>query len=277
MRDLADAARRRDDARLREVMTRQESIFTRKEVDRAFAWAGYFGEDRKPHRERFLAPREVVGLRKTADGPVTAYTTRQVLAEERAAQRAARKLHNNKAFQLKPETVKAAAIKRTLSPEQVAALEHATGPEGLAIIVGEAGTGKSWTGAAIREAYQAEKYEIRGLAKTNKVVGNLRRDGFTAATIDSELKAVAENPAHWKSGKTVLLVDEFAQLSTCEVEALARIGAERGVKVIAVGHDKQTGSVERGGMFAVFRDEFGAAACRKSGASRRRISSARST
>ena len=57
------------------------------------------------------------------------------------------------------------------------------------MIAGEAGTGKSATIEAMREAYQEAGYRVPGLAWTNAVVQDMKRDGFTdAATIASEMK-----------------------------------------------------------------------------------------
>ena len=51
-------------------------------------------------------------------------------------------------------------------------------PEGLAIIDGQAGTGKSFTMAAIREAYEEAGYRVIGLGPTNAVAQDMRGDGF---------------------------------------------------------------------------------------------------
>jgi Relaxase/Mobilisation nuclease domain len=111
MHTLADAARRSDYAALRAALTVKEATFSRKDVDRAFAWAGYFGSERTKPRDTFLAEREIVPLRERADGPVKAYTTRAILAEERAVQRDARALHERRGFGLKLDTVAAQGIK----------------------------------------------------------------------------------------------------------------------------------------------------------------------
>ena len=62
--------------------------------------------------------------------------------------------------------------------EQAHAFRHATGAEGLAIIDGQAGTGKSYTMAAIREAYEAAGYRVIGLAPTNAVAQDMRARRF---------------------------------------------------------------------------------------------------
>ena len=62
--------------------------------------------------------------------------------------------------------------------EQRRAFIRAVGDEGLALIDGQAGTGKSYTMAAIRTAYEAEGYRVIGLAPTNAVSSDMARDGF---------------------------------------------------------------------------------------------------
>ena len=57
-----------------------------------------------------------------------------------------------------------------MSAEQVHAFRHCTGEEGLALIDVQAGTGKSFTMAAIRDAYEAAGHHVIGLAFTRKAV-----------------------------------------------------------------------------------------------------------
>ena len=74
-----------------------------------------------------------------------------------------------------------AAKYRTITPEQTRAFRHATGAEGLALIDGQAGTGKSFTMAAIREAYEAPGIASSAWRPTNKVAKNMANDGFAHA------------------------------------------------------------------------------------------------
>src|ERR1017187_9456276 len=66
----------------------------------------------------------------------------------------------------------------TLRRDQCTAFEHATEPGGLALIDGQAGTGKSFTVSAIRSAYEDAGYNVIGLAPTNAVAQEMGRDGF---------------------------------------------------------------------------------------------------
>src|ERR1019366_8130402 len=128
------------------------------------------------------------------------------------------------------------------------------------LIAGEAGTGKSTTFAAIREGLEAEGYHVIGQSHTNKVVQAMRADGFDhAATVTSELMRLDNWRGDPWNRRTVIMVDEFAQLSTGQLAALFGHAARSGAKIIGAGDDKQFASIERGGLFNVLKAEHGAA------------------
>ena len=120
-----------------------------------------------------------------ADGPITRYTTRTVLEAEGHVLRAAQGLDRNRRHGVSDTACARRArqrqIQRSITREQARAVRHATGAEGLALIDGQAGTGKSYTMAAIREAYEASGYRVVGLAPTNAVAQDMQRDGFRHA------------------------------------------------------------------------------------------------
>ena len=135
----------------------------------------------------------------------------------------------------------------------------ATEAGGLAVIAGEAGTGKSTTLAAVRDAYEAAGYRVIGMAWTNAIVQNLQRDGFGhATTIAAELKRLESGAGQW-DGRTVLIVDEAAMLSTRHLAAVTAQARAAGAKLILAGDDRQLASIERGGMFGALKERHGAA------------------
>jgi AAA domain-containing protein len=111
---------------------------------------------------------------------------------------------------------------------------------------------------AIRDAYVEAGYRVHGLAWTNAVVQDMKRDGFTkASTMASEFKRLEIGPAKWDF-RTVLIVDEAAMLATKHMAELTAKARASGAKLILVGDDKQLASIERGGMFSALRQEHGA-------------------
>ena len=256
---LIDAVQRRDAEAVLAHVTRDKATFQAWEVNRVLRYGDLADGERAKFRAEILGQQNVIGLRATADAPITRYTTREVLAAEMALQRNAAALAEDKRHGGDAFRIDLASARFTLKPEQDAALRHLTGAEGFAVLWGEAGTGKSHTLKAVRSAYVAEGKNVIGLAWTNSVVKQMHGDGFKQAnTIASEMWALDHGRTNWNRN-TVLVVDEAAMIST---EALARVAAgakQAGAKLILAGDDKQLSSIERGGMFETLRQSHGAA------------------
>ncbi len=259
LHQIVDAIEARDGAAIVGRLTERNPTFTARELDKALSYGTLSKEERAEFRNQILAQKNVVGLRETADSPVTRYTTRDVLASERALMRDARDMAGDRSHGLNKDRIEEASAAFTLKPEQAEALRHLTGAEGFAILWGEAGTGKSHTLNATRAAYEAEGRKAIGLAWTNDVAQQMRGDGFAHAdTIASELKLFESGRTAWDK-KTVLIVDEAAMVATEHLAHLAAAARATGAKLILAGDDKQLGSIERGGMFETLRQTHGAA------------------
>jgi hypothetical protein len=196
-------------------------------------------------------PREAVGLR---------YTTRSILDCESYVLEAAASLKNHTGHGVGEDRRAAVLTGKygTMTAEQVHAFRHCTGEEGLAIIDGQAGTGKSFTLAAIRDAYEAEGHRVIGLAFTRKVVGNLTRDGFDASTIHKALRDLNQGRTKWDQ-KTVVMVDEAGMVDTKFMALVTAHARDAGAKLILVGDDRQISSIDHGGMFALLKKRHDAA------------------
>lgn len=258
-----DAVAARDPGAVLELMTEKRATFTERELTRALAKEIRGPLRRAQFAEKVLGHKEAVRLSDEPGGPTTRYSSRAVLLAERYVLRDAEALAKASRHDA-GDKVRAAVLARgefaTMRAEQAAAYRHATGAGGLALIDGQAGTGKSYTMAAIRQAYEAAGHGVIGLAPTNAVAEDMRRDGFRrAATVHSELFALNNNRTSW-GNRTVVMVDEAAMLDTRLMAMVASHARAAGAKLILVGDDRQLSSIERGGMFAALRQQYGAAA-----------------
>jgi Ti-type conjugative transfer relaxase TraA len=257
-----DAAAARDPGKLLDKLTRNNATFTRRELNRA-AEKGFDNvKERSDFVAEILARAEIIPLREKGSDSVSRYTTRAVIEQEASALKDARTMAGDRSY----SGITADGLRRTLADnahldaEQRAAVLHATGPGRFALIAGEAGTGKSTTFAAIREGLEAEGYRVIGQSHTNKVVQAMRADGFDhAATVTGELMRLDNGRGDPWNSRTVIMVDEFAQLSTAQEAGLFSHAARSGAKIIGAGDDKQFASIERGGLFNVLKAEHGAA------------------
>ena len=258
---LREAVEARDREKILDYLTDNSPTFDRKDLDRALQRGGMKdAAERDKYALELLAGHNVIGLRETADAPVTRYTTRDVLAAERQVMRDAKALYESSLHQVtgidQHDTLSQHAH---LDPEQRRAFYHLTRGDGLSIMAGEAGTGKSATLAAVRDAYEAAGCRVIGMAWTNAVVQDMQKEGFrNTTTIASELKRLEHGSSQWDR-RTVLVVDEAAMLATKHLAAVMEKAREAGAKLILAGDDRQLTSIERGGMFGTLQREYGAA------------------
>jgi hypothetical protein len=146
-----------------------------------------------------------------------------------------------------------------LRPDQRLAFDHAVDADGLKIIEGRAGTGKSYSLAAIRDGHEHAGRRVVGLAPTNAVAQDLKTDGFTeASTVHAELFRLKNGRTNWDR-RTVVVVDEAAMLDSRVTGELLAEARRAGAKVILAGDDRQLASIERGGLFTALREQHGAA------------------
>jgi hypothetical protein len=128
-----------------------------------------------------------------------------------------------------------------------------TGGEGLVVVVGEAGTGKTYALVAAAQGWAACPAELRVAAPTWRAANVLRSEGLEATSVarllaELDRAAAAGRPALAEG--SVLVVDEAGMVDS---RAMARLidHAERAeAKLVLIGDPAQLGEIEAGGLFA---------------------------
>lgn len=271
---LAKAAARAlllDPKNLLSTITTRQAVFTRRDLYRLLRRHDIVDGEAESIVARALADPEILRLAQSPGGTRhDLFTTRTVRDQERRIVDAAARIRNRglAAADLRALEAAAASVEKTrpLTAEQHAAFKHCLGAEGLTLIQGLAGAGKSYTMSVIREAYERAGYRVLGVAPTNSVASDMAADGFhTASTIHLELiRQESDSDRHtpWNA-KTCIIVDEAAMLDANIYERLLRLAAEMGARIVLVGDDKQLSSIERGGIYAYLRRTHGCATLRE--------------
>ena len=147
----------------------------------------------------------------------------------------------------------------TLSGEQRVALGRITGSEGLASVVGYAGSGKSAMLGVAREAWEDAGYTVRGAALSGIAAENLESgSGIQSRTIASLEHA-------WGQGREqlgprdVLVVDEAGMIGSRQMERVLSHARDAGAKVVMVGDPEQLQAIEAGAAFRSVTERHGAA------------------
>jgi hypothetical protein len=126
------------------------------------------------------------------------------------------------------------------------------------VVVGRAGSGKTWALGLAREAFELDGYQVLGIAPTGIATVGLAEEGFSEArTVDRLLLDLAKGPVELDQ-RTVLVVDEAAMVATRKLAPLLEHAERAGAKVVLVGDDRQFASIQAGGGFRALRLRLGA-------------------
>jgi hypothetical protein len=132
------------------------------------------------------------------------------------------------------------------------------GGAGVAVVVGRAGSGKTWALGLAREAFELAGHQVLGTAPTGIATVGLADEGFTDANTVDRLLLDLQHGRVKLNSRTVLVVDEAAMVATRKLVPLLAHAEQAGAKVVLVGDDRQFASIDAGGGFRALRLRLGA-------------------
>jgi conjugative relaxase-like TrwC/TraI family protein len=209
--------------------------------------------------DRFLGERSVrVGRDRRLDAD--RYSTPQLLEVERQLVASAVERRDERCAQVRPEVVRSVLDRHpTAGADQAAMVQDVCrSGSGVVLVVGRAGSGKTWTLGLAREAFQLDGYRVLGCAPTGIATVGLGEEGFSEIrTVDRLLWDLDRKQAELDA-RTVLVADEAAMLGTRKLAPLLEHAERVGAKVVLVGDDRQFASIQAGGGFRALRLRLGA-------------------
>jgi hypothetical protein len=152
-----------------------------------------------------------------------------------------------------PESVHAALIARPLlSHEQAAMVERLTrSGAGVEVVVGVAGSGKTFALGAAREAWVSSDHRVIGAALSARAAAELQDGSGIPSTTLARLLADLDRPdAGGLPPRCVLVVDEAAMVGTRQLARLLEHAHAVGAKAVLVGDHHQLSEIDAGGAFA---------------------------
>jgi ATP-dependent exoDNAse (exonuclease V) alpha subunit len=138
----------------------------------------------------------------------------------------------------------------TLTREQKFVVKRLCGDgDGVAVLAGKPGTGKTFTLAAAREAWQSAGYPVLGVATARRAAAALRDGAGIQSTSTFALLGNLNNRGASMPGRCVLVVDEASMVATRDIAALVDAVHEVDGKVVLVGDHRQLPELQAGGTF----------------------------
>jgi conjugative relaxase-like TrwC/TraI family protein len=140
----------------------------------------------------------------------------------------------------------------------------------LEVLVGPAGTGKSYTVGTLVELWEeAFGTDVFGVAVSQNAVDVLRDEGIPRGANVSQFLAWHDKLAHGKIDERfrdqyalrpgqLLVIDEASTISTVELTKVVQIATDAGAKVLVTGDPNQLGAVGVGGAMQLLVDQVGA-------------------
>lgn len=263
------------------LITGEKSVFDRHDVARALH--RYINDDPQEFRQAFakvMASPALVELQPERADPATGeielarYSTREMVEIESAMAESASRMNVALSHGVDRHYVDRAIEKQDaaiwtstgdasarLSDEQRRAIEHITGPERIAAVVGYAGAGKSTMLAAAREAWEAQGYHVHGAALSGKAAEGLEESsGIQSRTLASWSRSW-ENPHsgdRYALGRgDVFVIDEAGMVGSRQLARFVGEAEARGAKIVLVGDHEQLQAIGAGAPFRAITEEIG--------------------
>jgi conjugative relaxase-like TrwC/TraI family protein len=237
-------------------LTDRHATFERRAVLRAVAEAAVDGltyPQIRARAEAFLSSAEAVEVSPER------WTTPEMLAIEADAFHLA---DSGPRIAPVPADLVATALaeRPSLSAEQQRAVEAVTGGDRpLSLVVGHAGTGKTFALDAARAAWQASGHQVIGAALAARAARQLQvGSGIPSSTVaallgDIDAGRVTLGPI------SVLVVDEAGMVGSRHLHRLLRATTAPGARLVLVGDHRQLAEIDAGGLFAALARRFGCA------------------
>ena len=242
-------------------LTAQASTFSRPDVLVAVA-AGLAGVGRTELEEladRFLAERAVsVVADRTLEE--RRWSTPDLLAVEQRLVAAATRRTSEQTAVASHEAVRdALAAHPTAGADQQAMVRDVCqGGQGIALVVGRAGTGKTFALGMTRHAWQLDGHRLLASAPTGIATMSLQGEGFEEVATCDRLLADLDRGGEQLDARTVLVIDEAGMVGSRTLTRLLEHAHQAQAKVVLVGDDRQLAAIDAGGGFRALRLRLGA-------------------
>ena len=180
------------------------------------------------------------------------YSTQALLAaEQRVVSTAVSRADEQCTVAAELDVAQALARRPTIGPDQAAMIRRVTrSGAGVDVVVGPAGTGKTFALDAAREAWQASGFHVMGASVVRAAARNLQDStGIESTSVTSLLQDLRRGGAFGLSARTVVVIDEAGMLGTRQLAELVERSATARAKLVLIGDHRQLPEIDAGGAF----------------------------
>ena len=209
--------------------------------------------------DRFLAERAVSVVADRALEERRWSTPDLLAVEQRLVESATDRTSEQTALASHEAVREALAVHPTAGSDQQAMVRDlCQGGQGVALVVGRAGTGKTFALGIARHAWQLDGYRLLATAPTGIATMSLQGEGFEDVATCDRLLGELDGGREQLDARTVLVVDEAGMVGSRKLTRLLEHAEQAQAKVVLVGDDRQLAAIDAGGGFRALRLRLGA-------------------
>lgn len=240
------------------ALTRQQSTFTHRDIARV---VHRYTDGAEQFNQVYSlvkthATLEYLGL---DDSNAQRFTTTEMLSLETKMLAQTENMGAIREHKIEQKQMDKAGKNQKLTAEQQVALEHITSGRDLACVAGFAGTGKSYMLRVAKDAWEAQGYNVKGMA-----LSGIAAEGLEAGSGISS-RTVASHIWYWDRNleslgkKDVVVLDEAGMLGSRQMARVVDMASSSGAKLVLIGDTEQLQAIEAGAAFRAISDKAGVA------------------
>lgn len=239
-----------------DAITKQQSTFTHQDVAKFVNRHTSTPEQFEQVYAKVKGHESVVTLGIDGDGHERMTTQAMLVMEQRMVRQAVDQAQGTR-HRLDSSAVQSTMASRSLSQEQTQMLTHITQGQDIACVVGVAGTGKSYTLDAAREAWETQGYQVKGMTLSGKAAEELE------ASSGIESRTVASYEHGWNqerdalTANMIIVVDEAGMLGSRQMSRIMDEASKVDAKVVLVGDPEQLQAIGAGAAYRAIAERTG--------------------
>ncbi len=202
------------------------------------------------------ASKELISLGQGDDG-IERFTTKNMFELENKLQDLIAKMNNKTLHAVYSKSIETTINSYQLNPGQTNAIHHISNSKGIAIIVGRAGTGKTYALKAAKAVFEKNGYNVQGIALASIAAQGLKESAnITSRTIASFNYAVRNNKI--TLGKQdIIILDEAGMVDNYSLAEVIETVHKAQAKLILVGDHDQLQPIGPGTPFRALVEKVG--------------------
>ena len=246
-----------DPASIINAVSSQKAVFTDKDIAKCLLTNTDTREQFQAAYAKALACDELISLGKD-DESNALFATKSQLAQELLMQDQVSRMKRQHGFKL--TQVSAESHLGGLNNGQQNALRYLSRGANISLIIGQAGSGKSFLMRSANQMWVDNGYRVRGISVSGKAAKGLQESSEIPSRTLASLKLWLQKSQDIReilSSKDILVMDEAGMTNAEDMAFFVDVATRTGCKLVLVGDEQQLQPIGAGAPFRAINEQIG--------------------